>query len=102
MQNLHCRFVYYLVPVKSMVEISQNFVAFSEYMNFTKLMVPQVQLYTATVLSSQKPELNFVVLLIPKRGVNLQIHISLVSNGHLYDVREVVNIFKRRFEISNK
>ena len=63
----------YLVPVKSMVEISQNFVAFSEYMNFTKLMVPQVQLYTATVLSSQKPELNFVVLLIPKRGVNLQI-----------------------------
>ena len=25
----------YVVPVKSMVEISQNFVAFSEYMNFT-------------------------------------------------------------------
>ena len=24
----------YVVPVKSMVEISQNFVAFSEYMNF--------------------------------------------------------------------
>ena len=24
-----------IVPVKSMVEISQNFVAFSEYMNFT-------------------------------------------------------------------
>ena len=33
----------YVVPVKSKVEISQNFVAFSEYMNFTKLdysMVP--------------------------------------------------------------
>ena len=26
----------YVVPVKSTVEISQNFVAFSEYMNFTK------------------------------------------------------------------
>ena len=25
----------YLVTVKSMVEISQNFVSFSEYMNFT-------------------------------------------------------------------
>ena len=25
----------YVVPVKSMVEISQHFVAFSEYMNFT-------------------------------------------------------------------
>ena len=25
----------YLVPVKSKVEISQNFVAFSEYINFT-------------------------------------------------------------------
>ena len=27
----------YVVPVKSKVEISQNFVAFSEYMNFTDL-----------------------------------------------------------------
>ena len=27
----------YVVPVKSNVEISQNFVAFSEYINFTKL-----------------------------------------------------------------
>ena len=26
----------YVVPVKSNVEISQNFVAFSEYMNFIK------------------------------------------------------------------
>ena len=26
----------YVVPVKSKVKISQNFVAFSEYMNFTK------------------------------------------------------------------
>ena len=26
----------YVVPVKSKVEISQNFVAFSEYMNFTR------------------------------------------------------------------
>ena len=26
----------YVVPVKSTVEISQNFVTFSEYMNFTK------------------------------------------------------------------
>ena len=27
--------LFYVVPVKSMVKISQNFVAFSEYMNFT-------------------------------------------------------------------
>ena len=29
----------YVVPVKSKVEISQNFVAFSEYMNFTMFNV---------------------------------------------------------------
>ena len=37
--NLHLTFVIspmYVVPVKSKVEISQNFVAFSEYMNFKK------------------------------------------------------------------
>ena len=28
----------YVVPVKSKVEISQNFVAFSEYMNFTNIV----------------------------------------------------------------
>ena len=28
-----------VVPVKSKVEISQNFVAFSEYMNFTELLI---------------------------------------------------------------
>ena len=34
--NLHRRFVLtkYVVTVKSTLEISQNFVAFSEYMNF--------------------------------------------------------------------
>ena len=30
----------YVVPVKSKVEISQNFVAFSEYMNFKSYLVP--------------------------------------------------------------
>ena len=34
MRNLHL--LSYVVPVKSKVEISQNFVAFSEYMNFNK------------------------------------------------------------------
>ena len=29
----------YVVPVKSTVEISQNFVAFSEYMNFKKVAI---------------------------------------------------------------
>ena len=29
-------FLSYVVPVKSKVKISQNFVAFSEYMNFTR------------------------------------------------------------------
>ena len=35
-QDLHQRFV---VTVKSTVEISENFVAFSEYMNFTKIVL---------------------------------------------------------------
>ena len=34
MRNLHLTFVLCIVPVKSKVCISQNFVAFSEYMNF--------------------------------------------------------------------
>ena len=50
--NVHIKFIYsekatkfweisslhlsYVVPVKNKVEISQNFVAFSEYMNFTE------------------------------------------------------------------
>ena len=36
MRNLPLTFSF-VVPVKSKVEISQNFVAFSEYMNFTKI-----------------------------------------------------------------
>ena len=36
MRNLHHRFVLYVVPVKSTVEILQNFVGFSEYMNFKR------------------------------------------------------------------
>ena len=39
MRSLHLPFVLYVVPVKSKVEISQNFVAFSEYMNFTTFLV---------------------------------------------------------------
>ena len=34
------------VPVKSKVEISQNFVAFSEYMNFT-FALPQNEFWTS-------------------------------------------------------
>ena len=34
LRNLHLTFLSYEVPVKSKVEILQNFVAFSEYMNF--------------------------------------------------------------------
>ena len=40
LRNLHRRFdLSYLVPVKSTVEILQNFVAFSEYMNFNRLKI---------------------------------------------------------------
>ena len=35
----------YLVPVKSKVKILQNFVAFSEYMNFTYIQVYDVFAY---------------------------------------------------------
>ena len=34
LRNLHLLDLSYVVTVKSTVEISQNFVAFSEYMNF--------------------------------------------------------------------
>jgi hypothetical protein len=36
----------YVVPVKSEVKISQNFVAFSEYMNFTIILASGVRRYT--------------------------------------------------------
>ena len=32
-------YLFYVLPVKKLVEISQNFVAFSEYMNFTAMNV---------------------------------------------------------------
>ena len=38
MQNLHL-ILSYVVPVKSKVEISQNLVAFSEYMNFNSVFI---------------------------------------------------------------
>ena len=34
--------LFYVVPVKSKVEILQNFVAFSEYMNFNHTMVKEL------------------------------------------------------------
>ena len=37
-ESLFLRIRLYVVPVKSKVEISQNFVAFSEYMNFTYIV----------------------------------------------------------------
>ena len=40
LQNLHLTFVH-LVPVKYKVKISQNFVAFSEYMNFSTAIPSQ-------------------------------------------------------------
>ena len=48
-------------------------------------MVPQVQLYTAIVLSSQKPELEFCYLhTYTEIGCKFA-DISLVSNGHRYE-----------------
>ena len=39
-------FLSYVVPVKSKVKISQNFVAFSEYMNFISLLIGDEFCYT--------------------------------------------------------
>ena len=41
MRNLHLTYFCpkYVVPVKIKLEISQNFVAFSEYMNFMKMFL---------------------------------------------------------------
>ena len=46
---------YYVVPVKSKVKISQNVVAFSEYMNFTTYVLTlaiEILLVTTTTKSS--------------------------------------------------
>ena len=42
----------YVVPVKSKVEISQNFVAFSEYMNFINHKKLNSQLLTVQILTN--------------------------------------------------
>ena len=39
LRNLHLTFLSYVVPVKSKVEISQNFVAFSQHINFTNIPI---------------------------------------------------------------
>ena len=55
--------LFYVVPVKSKVEILQNFVAFSEYLNFkTKLdfnTTNQIQIYRHHGLSASKGLSNF-------------------------------------------
>ena len=52
----------YVVAVKSMVEISQNFVAFSEYMNFTSkyVQVPQSLKYQRQKKSTKNCSYNYV------------------------------------------
>ena len=42
LQNLHKTFLSYVVPVKSKVKISWNYVAFSEYMNFESQETRQI------------------------------------------------------------
>ena len=68
--------------------ITKRIVQEQEQSVSTKLMVPQVQLYTAVVLCSQKPELEFCYLLIPKRGVNLQIFHQLVMDIFMMSMRQ--------------
>ena len=41
----------YVVPVKSTMEISQNFVAFSEYINFTKLVLNKHESFRKKLVS---------------------------------------------------
>ena len=37
--EISTNYLSYVLPVKQLVEISQNFVAFSEYMNFNRLSI---------------------------------------------------------------
>ena len=48
----------YVVPVKSNVKISQNFVAFSEYMNFTMAIKQDFILYKKLIWFSEKKALH--------------------------------------------
>ena len=53
--NTFLKFIYsekaYVVPVKSKVEISQNFVAFSEYLNFNqKVFEPIVSAHSSDAM----------------------------------------------------
>ena len=49
LRNLHCRFDWHFMD-KSTVEISQNFVAFSEYMNFNMGKLQQVIVFIFYIL----------------------------------------------------
>ena len=44
----------YVVPVKSKMDISQNFVAFSEYMNFKSMICSFWRLFIAKMIKSVK------------------------------------------------
>ena len=60
----------YVVPVKSKVEISKNFVAFSEYMNFTNI---------AEILTSNcEMGVLFLEKLFQLRRMNLMIYFTFL------------------------
>ena len=78
MRNLHLTFVY-VVLVKSKVEILQNFVAFSEYMNFKSQCKMQLILLLITAKVSKsvtEPEPMHKGLKLPKRFTNLPFDFS--------------------------
>ena len=89
LQNLHLTFVQYAVPVKSKVEISQNFVDFSENMNFKE------QLDQVVTLQCLPPKKSSCILIRPIREQDSEIWIDFT------DVHVLAAMVKTSFASSN-
>ena len=60
--------LYYIVPVKSTVEISKNFVAFSEYMNFICISTfngTNIKTSRENTVSYKKSKVDFLIIQVP-------------------------------------
>ena len=73
----------YVVPVKSKVKISQNYVAFSEYMNFTN-NVDKVHIFWKVHKNMMKsPGIFYTLLLVTSKKVWRVLHIFVVFSEYI-------------------
>ena len=96
----------YVVPVKSKVEISQNFVAFSEYMNFKKTRKNNRKISYLSVTfaqhsqihsAKQQQQINFGNTLICILFFRLHSHAGSCGQPHFFDLFERFFFFALRY-----